>query len=1100
MQLQADKKLQSIEQLIHCQWIGFKFLYFTKYYANEFLNYVIISSKYIKYYFPLLALVIITSCGIKLPEEVQIAYDKLPAEIDFNIHIKPIISDRCYACHGPDEQTRKANLRFDNEKGFFAKGESGKHAFVSGNVNKSEAISRILSDDPEYMMPSPKSNRTLDADEKAVIIKWIEQGAEWKEHWAYIPPEKRALPEAVDGWNTNNEIDLFIQKKLVTNDLKPSPEADKNQLFRRVTMELTGLPPTISEMEFFLNDKSEKAYEKVVDRLLASDAYAERMTLEWLDLARYADSHGFHADGERMMWPWRDWVIKAFKNNKPYDEFVSEQLAGDLMPNATKDQIIATAFNRNHPMTAEGGAVDEEFRVEYVTNRTNTLGTAFLGLTVECAKCHDHKFDPISQKEYFQLSAFFNNVKELGMTGDDGNYGPMLKLTDEATDHLIAALDDDIDELEQKQRLQKEELLAIKDFVNNGELKEIKPILHHSFERLTKIKKSEYFDDRKLTVQNDTDTIKGISGYARHFNHQDDKVVFNEFGQFESNEPFSVSVWLNPEGDNGLSKVILSNVGSKNSLWRGWEMYLDSVNRTAIRLISSLPHNYIHVKSPEVVPLNKWTHLLFTYDGSAKADGVNIYINGKKSPSIVMYDDLYKSILPTNTSRQRDIRGLRMGKSYRTFGGDNGIYKGSFDELSVFDREVPSSQVSSIYDQSKSGKKPFIYDRVDKIYKNTGVELSKLRTERLNLVDTIPELMVMEEMPNIRPTYVLKRGVYDAHDEQVSPNTPQKVLGMSDDFPKNRLGLSQWLFDKKNPLTSRVAVNRYWQMIFGRGIVSTPGDFGSQGRLPSHPELLDWLAVEFVESGWDVKALIKMMVTSQTYMQSSNPTQDHLEKDDVNIFLARAPSYRWQAEFIRDNALASSGLLYDEVGGESAKPYQPEGLWIEKGNFSHFLLRYKRDENQKQYRRSMYTFMRRTSIPPFMELFDAPSREVCIIKRERTNTPLQSLVLLNDPQFIEASRALAIRLKQEAGDSLKDKIEKGFQLVLSRAPSSKETEVFESLYEEEYAEFEKDKSTVQDYLAVGDYKSSDEYNAVEIAALSVLSNTLFNMDEAITKR
>ncbi|MEQ6119418.1 DUF1553 domain-containing protein [Reichenbachiella sp. MALMAid0571] len=1039
-------------------------------------------------------------CGVDMPEDVAIAYKKLPESIDFNIHVKPIISDRCFACHGPDEQTRKANLRLDSKEGFFAKGESGEYAFVPGNLNKSDAISRILSEDPEYMMPSPKSNHVLSAEEKAAIVKWVEQGAEWKDHWAFIPPEKRPLPENISGWKTRNEIDLFIQEKLSQNDLKTSQEEDKLRLLRRVTMELTGLPPTISEIEAYMNDDSEEAYERVVDRLLESDAYAERMTLEWLDLARYADSHGFHADGERMMWPWRDWVIKAFKENKPYDQFVTEQLAGDLMPNATKDQIIATAFNRNHPMTAEGGAVDEEFRVEYVTNRTNTLGTAFLGLTVECAKCHDHKFDPISQKEYFQLSAFFNNVKELGMTGDDGNYGPMLTLTDETTDQIIAALDEDIHKLEEKNRLKTEELLAIKDFVNNQNLTQVKPILHHSFERLTKTDSSEFLDNRALTVQNGTDTIRGVSGSARRFDHQDDKIVFNEFGQFEATDHFSVSVWVNPVEDNGKSKVIVSNVGSKNSLWRGWELYLDSTNNAAVRLISSLPHNYIHVKSSEKIPLNEWTHVLFTYDGSSKADGVNIYVNGKMSAQGIVYNDLYKSILPTNTARQRDFRGLLMGKSYRTFGGDNGIYKGSFDEFLVFDWEVPDTQVTSIYEQSKQGKMPVIYVDKSKDFKRISDELAKLRAKRLNMVDTIPELMVMKEMEKTRPTYVLRRGVYDAHGEQVDPGTPKKVLEMPSGFPKNRLGLSQWLFDKKNPLTARVAVNRYWQMVFGRGIVSTADDFGSQGALPTHPELLDWLAVEFMESGWDVKALIRKMVTSYTYRQSSKASKEHMEKDDENIWLARAPSYRWQAEFIRDNALASSGLLNKDLGGESSKPYQPDGLWIEKGNFSHFLLRYKRDGDKRQYRRSMYTFIRRTSPPPFMELFDAPSREVCTITRERTNTPLQSLVLLNDPQFLEASRALAFRLKNEAGDSLKDKIETGFQLVLSRPPNEKETEIFEALYQEEYEEFKKDEMGVKDYLAVGDYSDSESYDPIEMAALSVLSNTLFNMDEAYVKR
>ncbi|MDP4680252.1 MAG: DUF1553 domain-containing protein, partial [Cyclobacteriaceae bacterium] len=550
----------------------------------------------------------------------------------------------------------------------------------------------------------------------------------------------------------------------------------------------------------------------------------------------------------------------------------------------------------------------------------------------------------------------------------------------------------------------------------------------------------------------------------------------------------------------GKTQVIIGNAGVKNNLWRGWDFYLDSTNNVAVRLISSLPHNYVHVKSKSAVALNKWTHLVFSYDGSSKAKGIDIYQDGQKSKVVVLYDNLYKSILPTNTGRTRDYRGLMMGKSYRTFGGDNGIFRGSIDELAVYDKAILSSQVSYIYEQSKLGLMPIIYDGTGKQYLDNYLELVAKRLERLSLVDTIPELMVMQEMTNIRPTYLLRRGVYDAHDEQVEPGTPEKILGMSNAYPSNRLGLSQWLFDQENPITARVAVNRYWQMVFGRGIVSTANDFGSQGTLPSHPQLLDWLAVEFIDSGWDVKALIKLMVTSQTYRQSSKPSKEQLAIDDIDIWLARAPTYRWQAEFIRDNALASSGLLYNTVGGESAKPYQPEGLWIEKGNFSHFLLRYKKDDDKKQYRRSMYTFMRRTSIPPFMELFDAPSREVCIIKRERTNTPLQSLVLLNDPQFLEASRALAIRLKRESGDSLKDKIETGFQLVLSRPPSDKETEIFETLYEEEYAEFEKDKKTINDYLTIGDLKLPDEFNPIEMAALSVLSNTLFNMDEAITKR
>lgn len=1053
-----------------------------------------------KCYACVLVMVLLTSCGVEMPEDVAMAYEELTEVIDFNIHIKPIISDRCYQCHGPDEQTRGANLRLDNEEGLFAKAESGKYAFVPGNLKSSEAIHRILSDDPEYMMPSPKSNHVLDAAEKAAIIKWVKHGAQWKEHWSFISPEKKELPKEIAGWETQNAIDLFIQEKLVQNGLAPSPEAEKTRLLRRVTMELTGLPPTIPEIESFLNDNSENAYEKVVDRLLQSDAYAERMTLEWLDLARYADSHGHHSDGIRNMWPWRDWVIQAFKNNMPYDQIVTEQLAGDVMPNPTKEQIIATAFNRNHPTNAESGIVDEEYRLEYVANRTNTLGTAFLGLTVECARCHDHKFDPISQKEYYQLSAFFNNVKELGMSGNDGDFGPMVLLSDEETDAQVQNLDREIADWEGKYKIERAELEAITDFVESVDVQTVKPLLHHSFEQITKLASRRIIDNRKNTYESNTDSIKGVSGLARHFNHQDDAIRINEMGQFESNDLFSVAAWVNLEEETGKTKVIVGNAGNKNTNWRGWDFYLDSTNRVAVRLINCLPHNYIHVASKKKLQINNWAHVLFSYDGSSRADGINIYIDGQQADVTVEFDQLYKSILPIRRGFIPDKRGLVMGKSNRGGTGDNGVFKGDIDEFSLYDHEVLSSQAKLIYEQSKRGEAPIIYTASRKKYKTTLDQLSKLRKDRLEIVDSIKELMVMREMPMIRPTYLLKRGAYDARDIQVYPGTPEKIMAMSEELPKNRFGLSQWLFDEKNPLTARVAVNRYWQMIFGVGIVSTADDFGSQGAIPTHPDLLDWLAIEFIESGWDVKELLKLMVTSQTYRQSSNVSEKQFELDAENKWLARGASYRWQAEFIRDNALATSGLLNDEIGGESVKPYQPDSLWIEKGNFSEALKYYIRNKDDRQYRRSMYTFIRRTSPPPFMELFDAPSREVCTITRERTNTPLQSLVLLNDPQFLEASRALAFRLKKEAGDSLKDKIKTGFQLALSRLPTDQEVQVFEALYEDEYTEFKKDELGAKNYLTVGDFESAIEYDPVEMATLAVLSNTLLNMDEAYIKR
>ncbi|MFY0689353.1 MAG: DUF1553 domain-containing protein [Cyclobacteriaceae bacterium] len=1024
--------------------------------------------------------VLFVQCGQDLPEEVTTAFASLPEVVDYNIHVKPILSDRCYHCHGPDEETRAAGLRFDTREGLFAKSEFGNKPFAKGSLSKSAVINRILSDDPEIMMPPPKSHRALDAKEKAVLIKWVEDGAVWKEHWSFNVPEKPRVPALENNWRRNNEIDYFIQDELLRQGLKPSEKADKERLLRRVTMDLTGLPPSIEEMDAFLNDTKAGAYELVVDRLLSTKAHAERLTLEWLDVARYSDSHGFHADGERKMWPWRDWVIEAFAQNMPYDQFVTEQLAGDLMTNPTKDQVIATAFNRNHPMTAEGGAVEEEFRLEYVSNRTNTFGTAFLGLTLECAKCHDHKFDPISQREYYQVSSFFNNIKELGMTGDDGDFGPMLMLTNEEADRQLDFL--------------KEEIEAMTKQEVANEL--VEPILQQSFDKKTKGPKDTYSDNNpKFIFKGDIELVDGIAGKAPLFDHQDNKMFALEFGQFEAYDPFSIGIWVNPSAETGKTKVLIGNAGDKNSLWRGWDFYLDSSNHVSLRLINTLPHNLFHVVSEETIPFGEWTHLLVTYDGSMSGDGVDFYVDGERANSRVLYNRLYKSILPTRSDRSVDTgRALQLGRSYRSFTGDNGIYKGLIDELVIYDRAIVKEEAVKVMELSTQGESP----RVKALRINQ--ELQTKRREKLLFTDTIPELMVMEEMAQPRPTYVLKRGEYDKPTDEVTAGTIAKVLPFDDQLKPNRLGLSGWLFDQNNPLTARVAVNRYWQMIFGQGIVTTVNDFGSQGALPSHPALLDWLAVSFIENDWDLKWLLKTMVMSETYQQSSHVTEELFEVDASNTYLARGPSYRLQAEMIRDNALAASGLLVDRIGGASVRPYQPEGLWIELGNFSHFLRNFKQDHDDNQYRRSMYTFVRRTSPPPNMMLFDAPNREVCTVTRERTNTPLQALVLLNDPQFVEASKALACRVLQDEEKAIDVQIEKGFRLALSRTPTQAEIGVLHSLYQKAFNEFKENRVDAEEYLAIGDFEVPEHLDELQVAAMSVVSNTLLNMDEAYTKR
>ncbi len=1070
------------------------------------------------YFFAFLITLFVFSCEPAIPENLEVAYQGLPEKIDFNLHVRPILSDRCWSCHGQDEAARKANLRLDQATTAFAPlTESDGFALVKGSLRKSEVFHRIISADPEYQMPTPASHLTLNATEKATIIKWIQQGAEWKDHWAFIPPQKPVIQKIKkEGWIQNNAIDQFIQNKLVAQQLTPAPIADKERLLRRVYMDLTGLPPTIAAIDAFLADNSANAFEKVVDELLQTDAYAERMTMEWMDLSRYADSHGMHADGARLMWPWRDWVIESFKQNKSYDQFVTEQLAGDLLPNATKAQKLATAFNRNHAMTAEGGAVDEEFRLEYVFDRSNTTATAFLGLTMECARCHDHKFDPFSQDEFYQFAAFFNNVKELGMTGDDGNYGPMLTLPDAVTEAKLTEINARIQAKEQELALTKKQLAEqgtfIKQLISHTPRRPKDMVGYFPFDRMKAYinkgkRPAKYFDgNKKCTSRGAPVLVDGKKGQAITFPAGYDEVYLSDMGLFEMTEPFSVGAWIYlTEDDREKTQVIVGNAGEKNNFWRGWDFYLDTLNRVSTRLIHSLPHNYLHQRSQNAVPLNTWTHVAFTYDGSGKAAGVELFMNGLPIASEVAFDNLYKNIHPVKVgNHELNNTPLRVGKSYRNYTGESGFFKGKLDELMIFDRQITPLEIQWIADVTDIKDEAQLLEEYkitqQRPVKKIKRELQQLRTARLELMNPIMEVMVMEETPENRPMHVLNRGVYDQPKHTVEMATPTKVLAFSEEFPANRLGLSQWLFNEKNPLTARVAVNRYWQLIFGRGLVSTPQDFGSQGALPSHPELLDYLAVSFRENGWDLKALLKEMVLSHTYQQDSRATAELMEKDPLNSWLSRSSSYRLPAEMIRDNALKASGLLVEKIGGESVKPYQPEGLWIDLGNFSHQLLHYKEDEGDKLYRRSLYTFVRRTSPPPFMTTFDVSSRDKCVVQREQTNTPLQALLLLNDPQFVEAARVLAVSMQKEGGDDLSNQITYAFRSATGRKPQPKEIALLSELFEKEKTRFQQNPKAAKEVLAIGNYPLDKAVNRMTTAALATVANTILNHDEAYMRR
>ena len=1042
---------------------------------------------------------------------------QLPETVDFNYHIRPVLSDRCFACHGPDENARATSFRLDTEEGAFGvlTESNRRKAIVRGNLRRSEIAHRIGSVDADYMMPPPESNLALSDYEIALLRKWIAQGAEWRPHWAFVAPQKAEQPEVVDNpaWNTN-PIDRFVMAKLNQQGLTPSPEAEKEALLRRVTFDLTGLPPSLEDIDTFLADTSEDAYEHVVDRLLASKAYAERMTVLWMDISRYADSHGYHADGSRMMWPWRDWVIEAYDTNMPFDEFVTLQLAGDLVPDATQKTRLATGFNRNHQMTAEGGVVDEEYRLEYVADRTNTVASAFLGLTMECAKCHDHKFDPISQEEYYQFSAFFNNINEVGMIGDDGNAGPVMLLIDEEQQRRRTSLRDSIRALE----LQIQNRIAsLQDrVVQEAGLQNTVDISAGLIDHYP-LNASYQEDETTLTantvegraaamVSGEMEPVKSPVDTGMRLDYDYDYLELRDAGIFERYEPFSIALWAYPEKHEAYA-TLFSNTGNKNSFWRGYEAYLDSLNRVNVRIIHAFSDNQLHVRTTRGIALDTWAHIAMAYDGSSDARGIDLFIDGVKEEADILFSNLYKSIKPVNVRYDRVERPVRIGKSYRAFSGDDGIFTGRIDDIRIYRTQLTPLEVAVIarkdiqqWENGNALVKEHEIIRFDTEVLALDAELRHLREKEHELIEPIEEIMVMREMEVPRNTYVLERGLYDQPGKKVTAGTPKSVFPFEEALPGNRLGLASWVTDPDNPLTARVAVNRYWQMYFGKGLVTTPSDFGYQGQLPSHPELLDWLAREFIDSGWDVKAMQKRIVTSSAYKQSSKHRPDLEAVDPENTWIARGHRDRLTAEMIRNNALAASGLLVEKVGGPSVKPYQPPGLWIEKGTFSPALLTYEADTGEGLYRRSLYTFVKRTSPPPSMMAFDATDRSICTVERQTTSTPLQALILMNDPQYVEASRVLAERMKREGGDDPDSQIRYGYRLLTGKLPSEVEVQLFGRLYREEQARFASDRAQADSLLSVGDWPVDPLMNAVEIAALTLVANTMMNQDGAYMKR
>lgn len=1056
----------------------------------------------------LLACLLASCAGNK--SDGSLSNKSIPEVIDFNFHVRPILSDRCYACHGPDENARKADLRLDTEEAAFTALDSlGEHfAIFPGDLDKSQMVYRIESDNPDEIMPPPESNLELSEYEIDVLKKWIEQGAEWKPYWAFGQIENPEVPKNTDiNWG-ENKIDQFVLRRLTREGLHPSLEASKEKLIRRLSFDLRGLPPSLPEIDAYLRDDSDAAYEKLVDNFLGQKAYGERMAMEWLDLARYADSHGYQDDIERSMWPWRDWVINAFNENMPYDQFATWQLSGDLMPDANYEQKLATGFNRNHKITQEVGVIDEEYRVTYVLDRVNTFSTAFLGLTVECAQCHDHKYDPISQKDYYSLFSFFNSVPEKGRV----DYGvevanPSLPLPDEKIKELRSYVRNLV--TSQKQKLadyaarkwnnQPTKQQLTKGIPNNSTTLPSGLVAWYPLDHLEDSLVEEVVSKKYGKAVNELIPVSGkISGGVEFM--ATNYANLNPSKSFNFGRPFTISLWIKSLDGGIRGKLLSSRVNEEKS---NFSLSVNNDKVITLYLGSYLNKTNIQFRSKETLKENKWVHVTITYDGSKKSKGLKLFQDGRLIDVYVTNDNL-KGTLPAP-------KNLFLGRN----GLNEGIMAAQVDELMLFSRPLneneiqdlisfnPLSELVSKEEITESDKKRLLYHQLtqnDSKYRllNEHLRESKIKKGRTDDI-IIKPTMVMADMDTVRATFVLGRGQYDAPGEQVYASTPKAVMAFGEQYPKNRLGLAKWLFDSKNPLTARVAVNRYWQMIFGRGIVSTPGDFGSQGDLPSHPELLDWLATEFKNTGWNVKRLLKTMVMSATYRQTVESNGQLQLRDPDNILLTRGPNVRLPAEMIRDHALAVGGLLSDKLGGPSVKPYQPEGLWLEVASGNQSLRKYIQDHEDDLYRRSLYTFWKRTVPPPSMTIFDAPTREQCIIKRGATSTPMQALVLLNDPQFTEASRLLAARMLNEGGDTSEERIKFAFRLATSRIPKDEELLVLNKMLNEEITHFEDNSNEAEKLLNIGEYTIESDISPVNLAAHSIVANAILNLAEAIMK-
>ncbi len=1011
--------------------------------------------------------------------------------VDYSGEIRPILSDNCFACHGPDEEARTADLRLDQKESAF-EDRGGYAAIVPSDPELSEILYRITSDDPLDVMPPPETNKSLTREQVDLIRRWIAQGAEWEEHWAFVPPSRPEPPNIAEGDDTNSPIDRFIRARLNEVGLQPNPEADPETLIRRVTLDLTGIPPTPEEVDAYLEDQRPDAYERVVDRLLSSPRSGEHLSKAWLDAARYGDTHGLHLDNYREMWPYRDWVVQAINRGLPYDEFVTEQLAGDLLPDPTLDQLVATGFNRAHVTTSEGGSIKEEVYIRNVIERVDATGTVFLGLTVGCARCHDHKFDPITARDYYSMSAFFNSLDGNPLDGNAAQHPPVVRVPSDQQAESLASIDQELQEL----RTRIKETITQIDYDPSKEVKTGTYAVREDF---------DWIDDQlpegaKVVVQGGSNTtdwpfvespeapvLSGEHAHGQTIEAQGQHVFAEATETLRIGEGDTLYAFVFIDPLNPPKEIMLQwNSGTwKHRAYWGENLIEFGKDKTTER-----------VAQGPLPTTGEWVRLEIPASEVGLQPGTVVSgIAFTQFGGTVYWD---RAGLRTWTPQQ--------GKEYSSLGiwvrdqrilGDEATIPAPIKTIigqEAEDRTPDQSQqlrdyfVEHIYQPARAIMEPLIADR-------TAVE-----AKRKALMNEIPTTLVWKELKEPKPAHILTRGEYDQKGVEVDRAVPSFLPAMPEGASQDRLGLAAWLTEPNHPLTARVAVNRLWQQFFGLGLVKTSEDFGSQGEPPSHPKLLDWLAVQFVEDDWDTKRMIRKLVTSAAYRRSSLVGSDDLAVDPANRLYARGPRFRLDAERLRDQALFVSGLLVERVGGEPVKPPQPSGLWKAVGYSSSNTAQFKADTGpDRVHRRSLYTFWKRTAPPPQMTTFDAPSREACVMRRERTNTPLQALLLLNDPQFVEAARSLASRTLEEAGPSTEERVTRMFRLATGRTPKSIEVEVLSQTFRDLLDAYNDEPDAAAQLLEVGEVPVGSAVDPSVLAAWTMIANTLLNMDEVITR-